>query len=406
MRQKRQAQLNLFHGLGSSDIAQELGAISLILDANPQVLDFVYADLTKGSRVDTGAEGMTAEQVLRAALLKQYRQLSYRELAFHLEDSKAFRAFTRLELGYYPGFSTLQDNIIQISATSWNEINKIIIRMTAATGVETGRKIRIDATTVLSAILKPSDSSLLRDGVRIITRWLQQGQRFTLPAKYDYSDHRRVMKKRFTEILNSKKDKTRVAAYKDQIHYATRVCGYADVALPIIEKAFCKTPEEQAVLDKLVTKIKNARTLLLSVINQTERRVIKEESVPAGEKVTSFFEPHTDIIVKKNRETNFGHKVVFTSGPTNLILDCLIERGNPADTDQLMPMLERQKELFGRMPRQVATDGGYASKDNLAKAKEAGIKDVAWLFWTWSKVLGCTNNSRTSEPALRRISRT
>jgi len=378
MRQKQQAQMNLFHALGSSDIAQELGAISLILDANPQVLDYVYADLTKDSRVDTGAEGMTAEQVLRAALLKQYRQLTYRELAFHLEDSKAFRAFTRLELGYYPGFSTLQDNIIQISATSWNEINKIIIRMTATTGVETGRKIRIDATTVLSAILKPSDSSLLRDGVRIITRWLQQGQRFSLPATYDYADHRRVMKKRFTEILNSKKDKTRVAAYKDQIHYATRVCGYADAALPIIEKASCKTPEEQAVLDKLVAKIKNARTLLLRVINQTERRVIKEESVPAGEKVTSFFEPHTDIIVKKNRETNFGHKVVFTSGPTNLILDCLIERGNPADTDQLMPMLERQKELFGRMPRQVATDGGYASKDNLAKAKESGIKDVAF----------------------------
>ena len=406
MRQKQQAQMNLFHALGSSDIAQELGAISLILDANPQVLDYVYADLTKDSRVDTGAEGMTAEQVLRAALLKQYRRLTYRELAFHLEDSKAFRAFTRLELGHYPGFSTLQDNIIQISAASWNEINKIIIRMTATTGAETGRKIRIDATTVLSAILKPSDSSLLRDGVRIITRWLQQGQRFSLPAKYDYADHRRVMKKRFTEILNSKKDKTGVAAYKDQIHYATRVCGYADAALPIIEKASCKTPEEQAVLDKLVAKIKNARTLLLRVINQTERRVIKEESVPAGEKVTSFFEPHTDIIVKKNRETNFGHKVVFTSGPTNLILDCLIERGNPADTDQLMPMLERQKELFGRMPRQVATDGGYASKDNLAKAKEAGIKDVAWLFWTWSKVLGCTNNSRTSEPALRRISRT
>jgi len=370
--------MNLFHGLGSSDIAQELGAISLILDANPQVLDYVYADLTKDSRVDTGAEGMTAEQVLRAALLKQYRQLTYRELAFHLEDSKAFRAFTRLELGYYPGFSTLQDNIKQISAASWNEINKIIIRMTATTGVETGRKIRIDATTVLSAILKPSDSSLLRDGVRIITRWLQQGQRFSLPAKYDYADHRRVMKKRFTEILNSKKDKTRVAAYKDQIQYATRVCGYADAALPIIEKAFCKTPEEQAVLDKLVAKINNAHALLLRVINQTERRVIKEESVPAGEKVTSFFEPHTDIIVKKNRETNFGHKVVFTSGPTNLILDCLIERGNPADTDQLMPMLERQKELFGRMPRQIATDGGYASKDNLAKAKEAGIKDVAF----------------------------
>ena len=378
MRIKRQAQLNLFHAFGSNDIAKELIEISLILDANPHLLDYVYADLTKGCRVDTGATGMSAEQVLRAAVLKQYRQLNYRELAFHLEDSKAFRAFTRLEMGYYPSFSTLQDNIIKISSASWQEIHRILIRATADAGIETGRKIRTDATAVLCAILEPSDSSLLRDGVRIITRWLQRGERFRLPAKYDYADHRRVMKKRFTEILNSKKEDTRVAAYKEQMKYASRVCGYAKTALPIIEKAYCKTHEEQATLDKLVTKIKNAHDLLLRVIDQTERRVIKKESVPSGNKVTSFFETHTDIIVKKNRETNFGHKVVFTSGSTNLILDCFMERGNPADTEQLMTMLERQKEIYGRMPRQIATDGGYASKDNLSKAKEAGIKDVSF----------------------------
>lgn len=378
MRKKREAQLGLFNGLGSSDIAKELGAISLLLDANPRVLDCVYSDLSKDCRVDTGAQGMTAEQVLRAAILKQYRQLTYRELAFHLEDSRAFRAFTRLDLGCYPGFSSLQDNIVKISSTSWSEINKAIILRAVDTGVETGRKVRIDATSVLCAILEPSDSSLLRDGVRIITRWLFRGQRFSIPTQYDFADHRRVMKKRFTEILNSKKEATRVAAYKDQVKYARRVCGYADIALPIIEQASCKTPEEKAALDKLVAKIKNAHALLLRVIDQTERRVFKKESVPSGEKVTSFFESHTDIIVKKNRVTNFGHKVVFTSGGSNLIIDCLMQRGNPADTEQLMPMLERQKEIYGRMPRQVATDGGYTSKDNLAKAKEAGIKDVAF----------------------------
>ena len=125
MRKKRQEQLNLFHAFGSNDIAKELIEISLILDANPQLLDYVYADLTKGCRGDTGAAGMTAEQVLRAAVLKQYRQLNYRELAFHLEDSKAFRAFARLEMGNYPGSSALQDNIIQISSASWEEIHKV-----------------------------------------------------------------------------------------------------------------------------------------------------------------------------------------------------------------------------------------------------------------------------------------
>jgi IS5 family transposase len=281
-------------------------------------------------------------------------------------------------MGNYPRSSALQDNIVKLSSSTWQEINKILIRATADAGIETGRKIRTDATSVLCAILEPSDSSLLRDGVRIITRWLQRGERFNLPAKYTYADHRRVMKKRFTEILNSKKEDIRVTAYKEQMKYANRVCNYAKTALPIIAKARCKTPEEQAALDKLVGKIKNANALLLRVINQTERRVIKKESVSSSEKVTSFFQTHTDIIVKKNRETNFGHKVVFTSGSSNLILDCFMERGNPPDTKQFMTMMDRQKELYGRMPRQVAADGGYASKDNLAKAKEAGIKDVSF----------------------------
>jgi IS5 family transposase len=378
MRKKYQEQLNLFHSFGTNDIAKELYEISLILDSNPQIVNYVYADLTKDCSVDTGAMGMTAEQVLRAAILKQYRQLDYRELAFHLEDSKAFRAFTRLEMGQRPGYSALQNNIIKISETSWHEINKILMRSAADAGIETGRKVRIDASTVLSAILKPSDSSLLRDGVRVITRLLYKGKKFDIPEKYNYCDHRRVMKKRFTEILNSKKETEKLAAYKNQIDYAYRACDYADTALPIIKKACCKSPEQQTVLNKLVSKINNTKELLKRVIDQTERRVIKKEHVPAGEKVTSIFETHTDIIVKKNRETNFGHKVVFTSGASNLIMDCFLERGNPPDTAQFMTMLERQEELYDRMPRQVAADGGYASKENLAKAKKAGVKDVSF----------------------------
>ena len=387
MRKKQQEQLNLFHIFGKSEIAKELSAISLILDANPKVLDLVYSDLTKDCRTDTGAVGMTAEQVLRVGLLKQYRQLDYRELAFHLGDSKAFRAFARLEMGHYPSFQALQDNVIKISDPSWEAINTIIVKYATAIGVETGRKTRFDATAIECAILEPSDSSLLCDGVRIITRWLLIGKRFALPATYTNPDHRRVMKKRFTLILNSKKDEIKVTAYEDQIKYAKLVCGYAETALPIIEKAVCKTPEEQAALDKLVAKIQNAQALQLRVINQTERRVINKESVPAKEKVTSFFQSHTDIIVKKNRETTFGHKVVFASGSSNLLSDCFMERGNPADTVQLMPMLERQEKIYGRMPRQLATDGGYASKDNLANAKAAGVKDVSFSKKRGMKVL-------------------
>jgi len=87
--------------------------------------------------------------------------------------------------------------------------------------------------------------------------------------------------------------------------------------------------------------------------------------VPAEEKAVSFFECHTDIIVKSRRETHYGHKVFLTGGHTGLILDCMVERGNPSDTSLFPVLIERQERLYDRPPRQVSADGGFASQKNL-----------------------------------------
>jgi len=93
--------------------------------------------------------------------------------------------------------------------------------------------------------------------------------------------------------------------------------------------------------------------ILGKVIDQTERRVFKGESVPASEKIVSFFEDHTDLIVKKRRDTEYGHKVFLTGGMSTMILGCLIVRGNPADTDHYQSLLGQHEAWYGRMPRQV-----------------------------------------------------
>ena len=98
----------------------------------------------------------------------------------------------------------------------------------------------------------------------------------------------------------------------------------------------------------------------------------------SGQKVVSIFEEHTDIIVKDNRDTYYGHKICMTGGPSNLILDCQILEGNPADTQLVEQMLDRQQQIYDRYPLKVALDGGFASKENLLKAKERNIKDVCF----------------------------
>jgi IS5 family transposase len=115
-----------------------------------------------------------------------------------------------------------------------------------------------------------------------------------------------------------------------------------------------------------------------AVIDQTERRVLHGEEVPAIEKLVSIFEDHTDIVIKDKRETHFGHKVTLTGGRSGLILDWVVEDGNPADSTLATRMLERQKKIYGQVPRQAAFDGGFASKPNLKDAKALGITDVSF----------------------------
>ncbi len=119
MRQKRNPQMSLFMTNANTKIGKELEQMSRILDDTPELLQIVFDDLVKSRRTDTGRQGLTAEQVLRCALLKQYRQLSYEELAFHLDNSAAFRRFARLEMGQYPCKSILQENIKVISEHAW-----------------------------------------------------------------------------------------------------------------------------------------------------------------------------------------------------------------------------------------------------------------------------------------------
>lgn len=378
MRRKFNPQQNLFVTMAKSSIAKELVEMSKVLDATPKVLELVFADLTRVRRSTTGREGMTAEQVVRCAVLKQYRQLTYEELAFHLEDSDAFRSFSRLEMGQYPGKSILQENIKAIREETWEAIHREIINHARQEKIETGRTVRIDATAVETDIHHPTDSTLLADGIRIITRWLAEGKALSPAPRYRFSDHQRVVKKRVLTILNAKKEEVRKAAYQNLLLYAGKVRDYALVAIP---ELYTHTPSDVSELfagKVLAEKIERAVGLLGKVISQTDRRVFKGEQVPASEKVVSFFEDHTDIIVKKRRETEYGHKIFLTGGRSTMILDCMITRGNPADTEQYAPLLERQKELYGCMPRQVSADGGFASKDNLAYAKKEQIKDAVF----------------------------
>jgi len=122
----------------------------------------------------------------------------------------------------------------------------------------------------------------------------------------------------------------------------------------------------------------NRRSGNASSAGRRQRRVFHGEPVAANEKIVSLFEPHADIIVKGGRDIQYGHKLNLTVGRSGLILDLVIEAGNPADSERFLAMLKRHIAFYGEAPRQTAADGGFASRDNLSQAKTLGVHDVAF----------------------------
>jgi IS5 family transposase len=374
MREKHTVQNSIFHFFADHEIGQELQAISNWLDSHPEILDWVEADLQPLPVTDRGRKGLPVESVLRCAILKQYRQVSYEELAFFLMDSYSFQAFAHLPLAILPKKAVLQRTISRISEVTWEKINQVLLKHAQADGLERGQVIRLDSTATDSTIHEPSDSSLLWDSVRVLVRLFDQAQGIEGVPSLPYRNHQRRAKKRMRAIRYTRGQDKKAVLYQDLVQVTRASLAYID---PVYQ-ALAASSVDPTRCALWLAEVNHYRGLIERVIHQTERRVFQGEKVPAQDKLFSLFEDHTDIIVKGSRDLQYGHKLNLMTGQSGLVLDAVIEDGNPADTERFMPMLDRHIQHYGKAPRQVAADGGYASTDNLRQAKEKGVKDVAF----------------------------
>jgi transposase, IS5 family len=376
MREKQQKQMPLIDLPTGHPKEIELEMISKILDDTSTIYDHVLQDLNGDLKVErhrTGANGMSAEQVARAAIVMKLFNFTYEDLAFHISDSRSLRRFCRIGI-FDKGFkkSALNQNIKRIRPETWELISQDLLAYANDNNIEKGRKARVDCTVVASNIHPPRDSMQLYDYVRVLTRLLTQA-RDDFKIKIVFTDHCRRAKRRMTAIQYAKGEQ-RLAPYKDLLKVTQKTIGYAIKAEEIVSGR-CSTNFE---LLGLLNAIKHYGDLARQVYDQTYRRVIQGESVPADQKVFSIFEDHTDIIIKDRRGKHYGHKICLTGGASNLILDCVILEGNPADSGLVEQMLDRQNQVYGRYPLKVALDGGFASKGNLCTAKAKGVKDVCF----------------------------
>ena len=376
MREKRTVQTSIFEQYAEHEIGRELKAMSDWLDQHLDLLEWVAADVKQRHVEETGRKGLTIESVLRCAILKQYRQLSYEELVFCLMDSNSCQTFARLTQGWFPKKATLQSCISAISAVTWEAIHQCLLHSAHIAKVERGEMLRIDSTVTDSPIHAPSDSTLLWDSVRVLLRLLKRAEELADGVTViEYRNHQRVAKKRMRAIQYTRGQEKKRQLYRDLIDVTQKSLGYIEAAG---NSLLAVATREPMAVELWRLHVAHYQALIMRVIDQTQRRVLQGEKVPATEKIVSLFEEHTDIIVKGSRDIQYGHKLNLSTGRSGLILDVVIEAGNPADSARFLPMLERHIDNYGKPPRQMAADGGYASTENLHEAKALLVEDVVF----------------------------
>ncbi|NOG83585.1 MAG: ISNCY family transposase [Planctomycetes bacterium] len=391
MREIYDAQLRLEFYQSNSKMSKKLEKISGILDRDIRFLAKISENFKTPKKSSAGAKGMTIEQVVRVALLKQLRQLSYEKLYDELNDNISYRRFAKIHEGEVPKKMTLNENIKKIPPEGWEEIHKVIIKTAKELGVEKGKSVRMDSTCVESNIHYPTDGELLWDCVRVIDRIIAGVMNEYPEMEIEYHNHTKRAKKRRYRIVNTSSKEKRVEAYKDLLKVSRETGKYCESCIDRLEKRVREGDIEARVYkEELAGYLESLKTL----INQTERRVLDGEKVEAKDKLVSIFETHSDILAKGKRKVVFGHKILLSGGKSNLILDCMIERGNWSDAEYFKKGIERLRKKYEVHPEEIATDGGFASKDNYDYAVSKGIKKVLFTKKCTSKIAELVRTSR------------
>jgi IS5 family transposase len=387
MRERRRHQL----GFADLELWQQgvrldplLEQISRFLDRHGELLGMVHADLVRGlKKTHRGRSGLSAEQVLRTFVLQRVKSWDYRELRERIADGFTLRQFTRFDGAAVPQHDAFQRAFVRLTPCTLRRLNEAVVAAAVGMGLEDAGHLRVDTTVVETDIRYPRDSGLLWDSVRVLTRWVAALRELAPQACQLFPDRTRRARRRMQEIGRMRERAQRRRAlerkYRDLIHVTAEVVEQAGAVVQRAKGIQHRDVWAALRAEACCQQIAHFIALARRVIDQSERRVLRGETVPATEKLYSIFETHTDMIKrgKAQKPVEFGHKVFVAESRSGLITDHRILNGNPADREQLEPSVERHRRRFGTVPELYAADRGFHDRDASARVETQGVGLVA-----------------------------
>jgi IS5 family transposase len=404
MIEMRRTQLGFGDGLIAeevSDLRENLMKHADAVLADEEIVVAVYEALAKRHPKSRcrGRRGAPADVVLRLLILKHIRNWSYEVLEREVRANLVYRDFTHVGGAKMPDAKTMGRWGVALGPEVLKQLHERIVRIAQDKGVTAGRRMRVDTTVVETDIHHPTDSTLLGDGVRVLTRIMGKITKIAGAVGTKLRDRNRSVKLRLLEIgrvarakgpINQDKLKQR---YRQLLNATSRVVEQAKRFSQEIAQGVKRstTVLQQLALEGLRQELDEMRSRVRQVMKQTRARIFRGNTHSEG-KLLSLFEPSTEVIRKgkAGKPNEFGKMVKLQEAENQIITDYEVYDRRPCDSDLLVAAIETHQARLARTPYLVAADAAFYSAKNEAAAKAKGVKRV------------CIPNRSTKSPERKR----
>ena len=346
-----------------------------------------------------GRRGSPAEMVLRLLILKHVRNWSYEVLEREVRANLVYRDFTRVGGGKMPDAKTMGRWGLVVGPEVIKRVHQQLVAIAQAEGIAAGRRMRVDTTVVETNIHDPTDSSLLGDGVRVLTRVMKKITAIAGEAGARLRDRSRSVKLRMLEIARAARAKGPQSqkrlkhGYGRLLDSTSRVVGQAKRFAREIADGVKRAGDvvAQLALEGLRQQLDAMAPRVKQVMKQARARIFGGDTRAEG-KLLSLFEPSTEVIRKgkAGKPNEFGKMVKLQEAENQIVTDYEVYDRRPNDADLLIPAIESHQARLGRAPYLVAADAAFYSGKNEAAAKAKGVKRV------------CVPNRSTKSPERKR----
>jgi transposase, IS5 family len=331
-----------------------------------------------------GAPALAANVTICVAVLRRLMSWSYRTTMQELSVSAGWRWVCQLYLERTPNFRTIQDREARLKPKTIRLIHEVVVELGSRLGVTQAKKLRLDGSVTETNIHYPTDSGLLDDAARVLSRLVHQARELVQPRS---AADKKWFRDRHRQAHHLARDISRLSRSKAKNTAKSSLKLYKKL-LEVVQVLLTQVAEIQTRLgqlhdpsaDGLNESLDHYLPLVQRVIAQTQTRVLHGKPAAARDKVLSLFEPHTALLCRgkaKPKDTEFGRKVWYAEVDGGLVSEYRLLKGNPDEAPLLIPSLHYHCQIFGKPPQEVCGDRGIHSPNNEQQAQALGVKHVS-----------------------------